>query len=104
MLAASQTVASVSDGPTPNTYYVTRKIRQNLLVSIVICSRNPKLLSRCLRSLDRHTAYSNREIVIVRHENGSNPGFDEVLRRFGARGVSYSGQFHFSKMSNLGAD
>ena len=103
-LAASQTVASVSDGPFPNTYYLTRQIRANRLVSIVICSRNPKLLSRCLRSLDRHTAYSNREIVVVRHENAPNPGFDDVMRRFGARGVSYSSQFHFSRMNNLGAE
>jgi GT2 family glycosyltransferase len=103
-LAGSQTVASVSDGPIPNTYYITRKIREEGLVSIVICSRNPKLLKRCLRSLDRHTAYTNREIVVVRHENAPTPGFDDVLRRFGARGVSYSDQFHFSRMSNLGAE
>jgi GT2 family glycosyltransferase len=103
-LAESQVAASVSDGPDPNTYYVTRKVRQNPLVSIIICSRKPKLLSRCLRSLERHTGYKNRELVVVRHELGSNPGFDHVLGQFGARGVSYNGQFHFSRMSNLGAE
>jgi O-antigen biosynthesis protein len=103
-LAASRTAASVSDGSSPNTYYVIRKIRQNPLVSIVICSRNPKLLKRSLRSLGRHTAYRNREVVIVRHEDTPNRAFDDVLPRFGARGVSYSDSFHFSKMNNLGAE
>jgi GT2 family glycosyltransferase len=103
-LIASHTAASINDGPVPNTYYISRKIRENRLVSIVICSHNPKLLGRCLRSLDHHTAYSNREIVVVRHESTPNPAFDGVLRRFGARSVSYSNQFNFSRMSNFGAE
>jgi GT2 family glycosyltransferase len=102
VLETAHTVAAVTDGPFPNTYYVTRKFRENQLVSIIICSRNPKLLSRCLRSLDRHTTYSNREIVVVRHEIVPNAAWDGVLGEFGVRSVSYFNQFHFSRMCNLG--
>jgi GT2 family glycosyltransferase len=103
-LATAHTVAAVTEGPVPNTYYITRKIRQNQLVSIIICSRNPKLLGRCLRSLDRHTTYSNREIVVVRHETVPLATWDDVLGEFGARSVSYFNQFNFSRMCNLGVE
>jgi GT2 family glycosyltransferase len=103
-LASSQTFASVNDGPSANTYFVNREVCGNPLVSIVICSRNPTLLKRCLKSLDHRTEYKNREVVVVRHEVAPNPGFDEALRQFGARGIPYPNQFHFSRMNNLGAE
>jgi GT2 family glycosyltransferase len=96
--------ASVDDGPLPNTYFVRRKIAGDPLVSIIICSRNPKLLARCFRSIERRTAYRHWEVIVIRHETAPNPGFDRVLNRFQAAGIPYTGPFNFSRMNNLGAE
>jgi GT2 family glycosyltransferase len=73
-------------------------------VSVVICSRQPKLLRRCLEQL-RKTAYPAMEIVVVEHETG-DAATDATLRvvteEFGCRSVTYRGPFNFSEMSNLG--
>ncbi len=95
--------ASVEDGPLPNTYYVRRKIAGDPLVSIIICSRNPKLLARCIRSIEARTAYRRREVIVIRHESAPDPGFDRVLNRFPSAGIPYAGPFNFSRMNNLGA-
>jgi GT2 family glycosyltransferase len=97
-------VATVEDGPLANTYFVRRKISGNPLVSIIICSRNPKLLAKCLRSLASHTGYSHRELIVIRHEGAPSPGFDSVLNRFGATGIRYTGAFNFARMNNAGVE
>lgn len=96
--------ASVEDGPLPNTYFLRRKITGDPLVSIIVCSRNPKLLARCLRSLEKHTSYRHREVIAIRHEITPAPAFDRVLNRFRTAGIRYTGPFHFSRMNNLGAE
>jgi GT2 family glycosyltransferase len=94
----------VEDGPLANTYFVRRKIIGNPLVSIIICSRNPKLLARCLQSLEKHTDYSPRELIVICHEAAPSSGFDTVLNRFGATGIRYTGAFNFARMNNAGAE
>jgi len=103
-LSRRGTVATVEDGPLANTYFVRRKIIGNPLVSIIICSRNPKLLARCLQSLARHTGYPHRELIVIRHEDAPVPAFDAVLHRFGATGIRYAGAFNFARMNNAGAE
>jgi GT2 family glycosyltransferase len=62
-----------------------------------------ELLDRCLRAIQTRTAYTNREIVVVQHLGHDDARLEAVIERYGARRVPYSGPFHFSLMSNLGA-
>jgi GT2 family glycosyltransferase len=70
--------------------------------SIVICTRTPKLLDRCLRAL-RRTDAAQAEIVVVAHDHGAAARLDRIATAHGARAVRYSGQFHFGVMNALGA-
>lgn len=61
--------------------------------SIVVCSRNEKLLRTCLRSLER-TRYPDWEVMAVIHHIGAS-----MAER--VRNVPYAGPFHWSRMNNL---
>ncbi len=61
--------SDIEDGPVPNTYYVRRKVGGCPPVSVIVHSRDPKRLRRFLRSVDEHTAYRNREVIIVQTES-----------------------------------
>jgi O-antigen biosynthesis protein len=74
-----------------------RQTRGNPLASIVICSRDAKLLKSCLQGIARGTAYSNHEVVVVEHEMEDPPAGLAYTR------VRYSGRFDFAAMNNLGA-
>jgi GT2 family glycosyltransferase len=100
------TGARVVDGEFPNSYRILRNAAgATTPASIVICSRNPKLLETCLRAVRRTSAEA--EIVVVHHESGSggpeDARLENVVSGFGARRVPYRGEFHFSRMNNLGA-
>lgn len=75
-----------------------RKAAETPLVSILICSRNAKILERCLDSIERRTAYQNREIVVVEHVTGEQ----RLLPGASYTRVAYSGRFDFATMNNLG--
>src|SRR5581483_3584499 len=76
--------AAVEDGRLPNTYRVRWTVPADSKASIVICSRNPKLLERCLKAIDRTTEYCNREIVVVQHKTGDDGRMERLLARSGA--------------------
>lgn len=69
--------------------------------SIVVCSRTPRLLRKCLRALRRSDA-AKAEIIVVAHACGEEEQLEAVAAAEGARAVRYSGQFHFGLMSSLG--
>ncbi len=76
------------------------------LVSIVIPSKdNPEVLMQCIRSIQRHTAYPNYEIIVV--DNGSAGTVRSTLEAFRQEcPFDYLYQpmdFNFSRMCNLGA-
>jgi|SRR5271166_2070628 len=95
--------AAVEDGPQANTYQVRRAIAGSPLVSIVICSRNARVLRRCLLSIHRKTGYPRREIVIVQHKTSEDPAMEMVIDQFQCRSLVYTEPFDFSHMNNLGA-
>lgn len=95
--------AVVEDGPSPNTYRVRRWPEGAPLASIVICSRDSRLLARCLRALETRTGYRNRQVVVVEHLAGAGAGFTRLAARHGFARVPYSGPFDFARMCNLGA-
>jgi GT2 family glycosyltransferase len=96
--------AVVEDSPCTNGWHVRWKPRSQAKTSVIVCSRSPRLLERCLVSIRAHTSYSNREIVVVQHLGKEDTGLERTIERNGARRVVYSGEFHFSRMNNLGAE
>jgi GT2 family glycosyltransferase len=73
-------------------------------VSIVICSRNADLLTRCLAAARARTDYSPIEFVVVHHRGSSDD--DAIVRSVEDAGgvrVPFDGSFNFSTMNNLGA-
>ena len=68
-------------------------------VSVVICSRNPQMLSECLGAIRSNTVYPNYELVILSHRVEMRA----LCERFGAIEVPFRQDFNFARMSNLGA-
>ncbi len=61
--------------------------------SIVVCSRNGRLLRTCLGSLEK-TRYPDWEVVVVPHHI-------DASRAKRVRNCPYSGPFHWSRMNNI---
>jgi len=72
-------------------------------VSLIICSRNGRLLNRCLRQLRQRTRYPRRESIVVAHQGWDDRALAKAAARHGASLVPYQGEFHFARMCNLGA-
>jgi len=89
--------------PSGTGFTIRRKVEGTPLVSIVICSRSARLLKRCLNGIERATAYSNREIVVVEHVVEEKGEMDHFLCGSSCTRVRYVGRFDFAAMSNLGA-
>ena len=97
------TEAEVTPGATPNTYRVHWPVPPGLKASLIICSRNRKLLKHCLEAIARNTTHATRELVIVQHRTGDIAAMDELLDRTDCVRAPYAGPFHFAAMNNLGA-
>jgi GT2 family glycosyltransferase len=95
--------AVVTPGASPNTYRVRWSIPDGSKASLIICSRNARLLKACLDAIARQTAYGNRELVIVQHRTGDIAAMDRLLDDYACVRVPYTGPFHFAAMNNLGA-
>ena len=105
ILYSRRTEAAVGSGaydrPLPQT-----KSGPAALVSVIVCSRSPNLLERCLASLESRTSYSCRELVVIQHleaKEEDSQALQAIIARYGGVRVPYSGPFHFSRMNNLAA-
>jgi O-antigen biosynthesis protein len=96
--------ATVNDGEAPNLYRLRWISESRPLVSLIICSRSPKLLERCLRAIQKRTDYPQRQIIVVHHVSGQPDGMRKVLERHQTKWVRYEGAFNFSRMNNRGAE
>jgi hypothetical protein len=95
--------ADVEDGPAPLTYRLRRGRAGQPLVSLIVCSRQARLLRRFLRAAGRRTSYGLRETVVVEHMDGASAWKDGALKTEGCVRVPYEGPFNFAWMNNLGA-
>jgi GT2 family glycosyltransferase len=95
--------AVATAGAFPNTYRVRWSVPADLRASLIVCSRNAKLLRRCLEAIERRTAHTNREIVVVAHRTGDIVAMDRLLDTCACLRVPYTGPFNFAAMNNLGA-
>jgi GT2 family glycosyltransferase len=78
---------------------------QGCEVSIVICSRSPSVISRCLDSLNATAGPSVREVIVVAHEQaGRNIALRRAIERRGAVPMPFTGSFNFSLMNNLAVE
>lgn len=69
--------------------------------SIIVCSRNAKLLNNCLTSL-KPTLREQDEVIVVAHLTGDRHALESTARKRGARFIPYEGEFHFGEMNRLG--
>jgi len=90
-------------GAFANTYRVCWSVPASLKASLIICSKNAKLLRRCLAAIGRLTAHANRELVVVQHRTGDIAAMDRFLETVDCVRVPYTGPFHFAAMNNLGS-
>ena len=102
-IAARDPQAAVTPGASPNTYHVHWPVPADLPVSLIICSRNARLLKSCLQSIERTTAHARRELIIVQHRTGDIAAMDALLDTCATVRVSYAGPFNFAAMNNRGA-
>jgi len=68
--------------------------------SVIICSRNPSLLARCLQALQTSPGI---EVVVVTHDVDGPNNLAEVAAKYNAKSVSYARPFHFGLMNAAGA-
>jgi O-antigen biosynthesis protein len=95
--------AKVVAGALANTYRVSWPVPADLRASLIITSRNAKLLGGCLRAIEQRTAHPNRELVVVEHRTGDMRAMDELLERRVCVRVPYRGAFNFAIMNNQAA-
>jgi GT2 family glycosyltransferase len=95
-LQRRQIEGTIEDGTAPGTFHIQRRVHGSPLVSVVVCSRNPRMVKRMLAKLDAVTDYPNYEVVLVEH------GWVCDLPRKLIK-VFFSGAFNFAAMNNLGA-
>jgi GT2 family glycosyltransferase len=104
-LARRQLKAIVQDGSAPNTYRLSHPFSTEDSVALIIPTRNPKLLSRLLASLQSAQDGLRRDVHVILHcqENQDDEKIVAICRRFGAHVFEYHGPFNFSLMNNLAA-
>ncbi len=97
--------AAVRDGHSPNSYQWTYSGFRPAAATIVIPTRNPKLLERVLGSIRGPQDGSARPVHAVLHccGDGNESALVDIAARFGAQVTEYRGPFNFSLMNNLAA-
>jgi len=97
----------VVDGVAPGFYRVIRKIKKNLLVSIVIPFKDlPDILRRCIESIKEKTSYQNYEIILV-----NNQSVDSKTKKYlesldsdpSIKILNYNKPFNYSAINNFAA-
>lgn len=98
--------AVIEPGPNGSGFRIHRKVLGTPLVSLIICSRNARLLEKCLDSIERKTSYARREIVVVQHSmtGAGDRRMARLLDRSKSRRVTYTGAFNFAAMNNAGIE
>lgn len=97
--------ATVRDGPSPNSYRLSHSFPREDSAAIIIPTRNPKLLSRILGSLNAQHNDLRCEIHVILHcqGGGADAEIAAISQRCAARVIEYRGPFSFALMNNLAA-
>jgi GT2 family glycosyltransferase len=82
-----------------------RQRQQPRSVSVIICTRNAALLSRCLSALRGKTDYPSWETIVVHHTGSPDDAeIEKITLDHDAIRVPFAGQFNFSEMNNRGTE
>jgi O-antigen biosynthesis protein len=93
--------ATIENGFFPNTFRTKFKLESEPKVSIIIPTKdNENLLRRCIRSIEKNTAYKNWEIIIV-DNNSKDEKTKSYLSSLPYKVIKYESQFNFSKINNM---
>ena len=85
--------------------FLIRSNRPSGDMTVVICSKSPELVRKCLASLRATTNRTVKDVIVIAHEESSqNASLRRTIQEAGATPVSFTGAFNFSAMNNLGAD
>lgn len=101
-LGQGKPAATIGQDSGSRNFRLVRPLAGDPLVSIVICSRNPRLLGRCLRGLVRKSAGARYELIVVHHLGEDNARMRSLITGAGAACTEFEGAFNFSAMNNLG--
>lgn len=105
-LKSIEAYAKVFPAPAPYSYRVSREIKDQPLVSIIIPTRDGlNILKPCIDSILTKTSYSNFEILILNNqskEQNTYEYFDEISRDERIRVVECPWDFNFSRLNNFG--
>lgn len=104
-ISRRQLKATVCDGPSPNSYRLSYRFPGEHTAAIIVPTRNPKLLSRMLASLDSKRNDLRQEIHVLLHCQGgaADAEIASISRKWGARLIEYRGPFSFALMNNIAA-
>lgn len=94
----------VEDGPRPFSYRLRSVSQPGARATIIVPSRDARLLERCLSSLRQTRPESGYDILVAHHKAGHPlPPFESVVRRYDAASVDFEGPFNYSAICNLAA-
>ena len=92
--------AEVVNRPNSITFQIRHATKRR--VSLIICSRSPKLLRSALKSVRSSTSYPDYEIIVAEHcPNGENPEMARLASEYGCGRVAVGGPFNFAHLNNL---
>ena len=93
-------IASLTKNHSPD----ASKVRSARRASLIVCSRNPARLNRCLQGLQPFLSAGHEAIVVVHAPSGDSAGLEKIAAQWGARAVLYRGPFHFGEMNRVGVE
>ena len=95
--------ANVETGIVKNSLRINYSLNYKPKVSILIPTRNNYgMIKRCIKSIEKNTNYSNKEIIII--DNASeHPQVKKYYNSISHKIINYKENFNFSKMNNLAA-
>lgn len=100
VLNRDEEVATITDGPTPCTFHVCRRIVGEPLISIIIPTRDRlNLLRPCLESIQQRTTYRNYEILIIDNQS-RDPQTLVYLASLPHRVLCNDDPFNFARLNN----
>jgi len=102
-LRQSRQNATLEHHPGSDTFGLVGSLIGDPMSSIIICSRTPRLLDRCIRGIFRKTTRIRRELIVVHHLGGDDSAMRALIKGAGAVCIPFDGAFNFSAMNNLGA-
>ena len=102
-LARRGASVQIEDDPENDAFRPYWRAAGDPLATLIICSRTPDLLDKCLASIARCTTGVRREIIVVEHLGYEHEAMKAIIERRGVRSIEYPGPFNFSRMNNSAA-